>query len=542
MTFLTVLALFVLWRAALARRRGLKRSRLNTFRRSLLASFVTFMQMLVLVLVLYDGLFLALKIFPDWISTARLIELEDGLSKLASIAKLLDLSALLTIFVFLILYAIGLWKIVPAFEKYRNVTKRIYQFLTILCCFTLLGTAAGSPAVDLSVRINRNREGYGVLKRNIARAVDKQIASGLLDKISESIPPDYFVDKLDRIDAADKSIRALQDDYGRIRGDGGANAVLAKFLVEHPPADDGGEGASSDGFDLKGEPPGPDDGGDRLSNRQIERAETALAEANDDSSPQTAERELREKVVSELFSGAIEGVKSRFLDALVEEFPILGPVSDVFSDALGEGTKPAINRIVERIALSRIGTKTAMDTAIKRGAASIVQPLTIKADFRSQSAGGQALRKWHAELRQIDDLEKTVPAQAAKLEERAAARAEEQRERAVNRAESIREGGGIQPGEREVGAVGGGSLNDLREGLRKGWVVTRNSADDSERLFVHAREVGGMLEDLRYLVKESQDGSTWTVYLPPYGGGRYGERVGTIPRPESVEVGECGCR
>jgi LysM repeat protein len=86
-------------------------------------------------------------------------------------------------------------------------------------------------------------------------------------------------------------------------------------------------------------------------------------------------------------------------------------------------------------------------------------------------------------------------------------------------------------------------IQGLRDGLERGWVVTRNPNGDAHRLFVHKSVVGGALTDLRYLIEESADGSTWTVYLPRLAvdASQFGRKVGVIPKPPNVDIGYCNC-
>jgi len=85
------------------------------------------------------------------------------------------------------------------------------------------------------------------------------------------------------------------------------------------------------------------------------------------------------------------------------------------------------------------------------------------------------------------------------------------------------------------------AVQNFRRGLERGWVVTRNPEG---KIFVHASSKGGYLTDLRYLVKESPDGSSWTIYRPRPGpnGNQYGPRVGVIEKPRDIDVGDCSCR
>ena len=510
MIILTVLAFVAFLVARASQRAALRRRRADTFRYYLLASFIDFLKMLFVIIALYGGLLLFVEVFPDRISTVRLIGLEEMLSRLAFYSKLFKLTSLIAISVLFGLYALGLWKTVPVFVQYRKVTKRVYQFLTLVCCFTLLGFEAGSPAVALSLRVKRNRAEYGLLQQNITRALDERVAGRLLRRVSDSFPPAYRADSLDKVGAADQKIRSLEGTYREIKENGGASPGLGKLLADHPPVDDGGEHGSQAGAELETNQAEPGDGRDRVSYREIEDAEAALAEISKKTSFGGDGRELGEKVALELFKSAREHARDHFLISITQEFPIFGPVSDVVSAALDKRAEASIKQMADRIASSRIDNANEMDAEVSRSAESLAQSLTIETTFQPRTREGQAVRSWQTELQQIDTYAATAPAQVVELKERA---------------DNARE------------------MKNFRDGLSHQWVVSRNSSDDPERLFVHAEmESSGALEDLKFLVKESPDGNTWEIYLPPEGGGKYGKRVGSISRPTEVEVFECGCR
>lgn len=510
MILLTVLAFVAFLVARANQRAALRRRRTDTLRYYLLTSFIDFLKMLLVVIALYCGLWLFVEIFPDWISTVRLIGIEEMLSRLAFYSKLFKLTSLIAISVLFGLYALGLWKRVPVFERYRKVTKRVYQFLTLLCCFTLLGFEAGSPAVALSLRVKRNRAEYGLLQQNIARTLDERVAGRLLRRVSDSFPPEYRADSLDRVGAADQKIRSLEGSYREIKENGGASPALGKFLADHPPVDDTGEQGPETRAELGSHPAEFGDERDRVNYREIENAEAALAVISKKTSSGGDGQELGEKVALELFKSAREHARDHFLLSITHEFPIFGPVSDIVSAALDKRAEASIRRNSARIASARIGNADEMDAEVSRSAESLAQSLTIKTTFQPHTREGQAVRSWQTELQQIDAYAATAPAQVVELKERAA---------------NARE------------------MENFRDGLSHHWVVSRNSSDDPERLFVHAEmESSGALEDLKFLVKESPDGNTWEVYLPPDGSEKYGRRVGSIPTPTDVEVFECGCR
>jgi hypothetical protein len=97
----------------------------------------------------------------------------------------------------------------------------------------------------------------------------------------------------------------------------------------------------------------------------------------------------------------------------------------------------------------------------------------------------------------------------------------------------------------EIGRSGARSgesvtMKDFSDGLKQGWIVTRNSSKDPHTLFVHRTESLYGLIGLKFLIKESPDEKVWTVYLPNERGG-FGQLIGNISRPSQIEVGECEC-
>ena len=78
------------------------------------------------------------------------------------------------------------------------------------------------------------------------------------------------------------------------------------------------------------------------------------------------------------------------------------------------------------------------------------------------------------------------------------------------------------------------SIDDLRRGLKSGWVVTRN---DEGTIFVHEREIGGTLEGLQSLIRESSN--TWSVYAPKAdgsGGNVFGQPIGMMEKRREIEI------
>src|SRR5271165_348759 len=194
MTAIFVLAILVFLIARNKEGESRRRGRTKRFGYYLLVSFLDFLKMFLVVIVLYYGLLLFVEYWSDGISTGDLIKLEEYLSKVGSYCKLLKLTSPVTLFLLVVLYVFGQARFVPALEKYKKTTKRAYQFVALLCSFTLLGSQAGTPALTLSVKIKRNRKEYGVLRESIKNSLRERVASKLADRIANSFPPPYAHD------------------------------------------------------------------------------------------------------------------------------------------------------------------------------------------------------------------------------------------------------------------------------------------------------------------------------------------------------------
>lgn len=163
MTAIFVVAIVVFLVARSKERELALQRRTKRFGYYLLVSFLDFLKIFLVVMVLYYGLLL-LAPFSSHIPTGSLVKLEEALLKIESYCKIFKMPSAYAFLVLLVVFALGLARFVPAFTKYRQAAKRVYQFVAMACCFTLLGSQVGPPALTLAVQIRRNRYEYGILR------------------------------------------------------------------------------------------------------------------------------------------------------------------------------------------------------------------------------------------------------------------------------------------------------------------------------------------------------------------------------------------
>jgi hypothetical protein len=167
--FVVAIVVFLIARGA---ERELTRWRANGFGYYVLVAFVDFLKMFLVAMVFYQAL-LFVTLFSGWISTGNLVKLEHALVTIQSYCSIFKISSRYAFLVLLAVYWFGFATFAPSFVEYRKKAKKVYQFVAMLCCFTLLGAEVGPPALTLTMQIRRNRHEYGVLRASVRNAVGK---------------------------------------------------------------------------------------------------------------------------------------------------------------------------------------------------------------------------------------------------------------------------------------------------------------------------------------------------------------------------------
>lgn len=416
----------------------------------------------------------------------------------------------------------------PAFEKYKKATKRTYQFVTMLCCFTLLGAQCGRPALTLSVKIRRNRQEYGVLQDRVRTALGVRVTEQLVKRIGDTLPPSPAHD-MASIGAIDQDIRSLAETYHTIRQAGGESQDLKEFLNNHPLAGEP-DLSATELADEAEETALRVEGLERKSYSDIKKSEEIIQQV-EGNSPSSAAPDAVKKLTLELFKCLKDSGKKRLLESFIKELPILGPVSDILSSALDKSAQAYIDQRADKIAAD-IKERFDLEMNLSREAQSISRAIKVRIDERVIADEKRAVSRWQMETRTIVILKSRAA--------REVLRAESARNPPQPSASSIEASTSVEKPSRKLSDDD--RMEELRRGIEEGWVVTRNSRADPYKLFVHASG-GIILTDLRYLIRESPDGGEWTVYLPQesFGGSSFGRPIGTIPRPSGVSVGECDC-
>jgi hypothetical protein len=403
MTAVFVIATLVFLVARSKEREARRLSRTKRVRYYLLVSFLDFLKMFLLVMVLYHGLLLFVEYRSDGISTGDLVNLENFLSRVESYCKALKLTSPVTLLLLVGLYAAGQARFVRVLDQYKKITKRIYQFVALLCCFTLLGSQAGEPAMTLSIQIKRNRREYGVLRDSIRKALRDRIASKLADRVANSFPPPYAHD-LGSAPKFDDEIKSLQGEYQEIKQNNGESKELRAFLTRHHPVTDVETPDSmAEGNDIKPEEISG------ASYKEIKNSEAVVGRLGQAAPPDKSGLDAAKKLTVEIFKSLKEKAMKSLLDSYIKELPILGPVRDVFSNALDKAVQEFIDKKADAIASTIPKDSKALETSLSDRAESISESIRIETNSHILANERRDVLEWQLEVRQITILKVRAP-------------------------------------------------------------------------------------------------------------------------------------
>jgi len=517
--------------------RRLQGSRDNTFGYYLLSAFLDFLTAFLVAMVFYHVLLLVV-LFSGWISTGTLEKLERALEEVRSYCAFFKISSPYALVVLLGVYWFGFATFAPTFKKYRKGAKRVYQIVAMLCCFTLLGTEVGPPALTLAVQIRKNRHEYGALRDNVRTAVGERVTELLVQRIANGFPASFPRD-VNSVATFDKDLRGLRDSLDRIRRAGGSGKDVRSFLERHPPVDVVDKrpllplprSEESDDADIKAEDV------TKKSYEDIKASEELVQKAKGEKAQRDIGLQGRIDLTLELFKSVRENLKSTLLEEYIKEVPILGPIHDMLATTLDKLVEGFLNRKADALAASMPKDQGVLDARLSQAAMEISASAKVEVTSRLVARYRRPLAQWEIETRWVDSL-KSRASQEIQIAEAPPRPRHVPADPAAQR-ELLPSPPKPSPRQDEDEA-----LETFRHGLDSGWIVTRNSREDPSKIFVHgSSDPYYGLRDLKYLVREEPNG-TWTVYGPPetLGGSEYGRRIGSMPRPPDVSVGECTCQ
>jgi len=294
----------------------------------------------------------------DNISLQFLLQFEQTMGKVKSVVSIFKLNALQVLVILIFLYLANLLllstrstKIFSLFEKYQAIFRRIYIILVLICSFTFFGTKAGDSTENISLKIKTVREGYSDLCNDLKDVVAEDIAHKVYPKVYNSFPETYIhaldipinigyeIDSLviyyntvkKRFDINDQVIENLISEYSnRLKG-------IDRFEIN-------GQEGTRERINYEISAPS------NITTKKIKNARNTVTNYNERLKSKTIELiniEGGKKVICQIPKVFTGQIKKAFIQQIINDYPILEPLIDVFFRTLDDQIETKMKEIVD---------------------------------------------------------------------------------------------------------------------------------------------------------------------------------------------------
>ncbi|HET7234396.1 MAG TPA: hypothetical protein VFJ16_30560 [Longimicrobium sp.] len=278
------------------------------------------------------------------------------------------------------------------YKHYHRWSKRVFTFVSLLGAFSFFGGAMETPIAHLRLHMEKIASGYGALRKEAEGALNAAVQRELYQRIRVGLSPEVR-EVLDDAGALDDSLAALRTNYAALRpdhpyipaerliGDYRTRGALARAFGDAPIRYDDpsarGSGRTLPSRSVPEYPPDPvaeasaEERGapDRAAPTTFAGARTTTpvppdltAESVDNArAALRASRPLREQAVALLRTSGgkqllcqfpkslTSAAKSTAFSAIVDDYPILGPIIDVFIGAFDKSVETRVERATDRV-------------------------------------------------------------------------------------------------------------------------------------------------------------------------------------------------
>lgn len=320
-----------------------------------------------------------------------LIRTEENLEKLKSFFSIFKLNAVEAMLMLIVIYFLGFlrffsqksMKLFYLFDKYQLVIRRVYIVLVLLCSFTFFGTQLGEPTKDVSLQIKTIRDGYANLYYEIQEAISEEVAIQIYPKVHDYLPQQYL-DALKLPTKIESEINSLANYYQKVSLEYGIKDNEIERIIDR------GVKRTNEASDLNLEfsdnkrksfdnevklAPG------ELNLSELNRTNHAINEfrKNLHSHPiELIQIEGRKKVICQIPKIITGEINKRLFQQIIQDYPILEPVMDVFFRTIDEKTEKKINQVIDNLFSSIMKNSDQVNQLIVEQASSIVKSEEIK--------------------------------------------------------------------------------------------------------------------------------------------------------------------
>ena len=416
---------------------------------------LVFFQPLAGVLSFYYLLLFAVMLGASFLSTETLIVMETKFLEVKGMLGWLkdpmNVLRVLEVLFLLGILGVPLLQSRGAFEwatTYRRQIKRVYSIAIFLCCFTLLGSQLGEPALTLSVQIRENREGFGLLKQEAEQALTQETAHALYNKVRNSLPPSYAASSK-ALESLPWEARQLSTEYQEARNRVGIPALpgvesVARRYSQAARVDNTAsleKAAYVDAADASSIKP-PATMPKEVSGRQIQASREAVSKR-----PPIQIELLKEEggkaIVLQAPKVITDRVKGLLVHELVQQHPMLEALFSVVSSTLDKQVEATIKARTERLITEVITNPDAAPTTITTTATEIAAATPIQSPPQARVQAERAQREVNTRTMAVRDartkVDREVQLHISKLIDQLTSPRENVREAAVTKLSKLGE-------------------------------------------------------------------------------------------------------
>lgn len=385
---------------------------------------------LTIVAIFYAVLLSGVSNSPDTQTVAALVALEQRIEYLNSIVSRLKLSPTQVLAALALLFCLGLLRISRAKSKqfsgglkqYQRWIGRVYLLVYLAGCFTLFGSQLGDPLGELRLRMKTIRDGYADVLDDTKDLLTRETQQQLYKKSTDALPPSYAA-ALALPKEIDKDLSELRTAYSNAQSDYKVKIPLVERVLA--------TSSSPVGSNVSDKAEAPLTTDQRPVRERLPRPESLRGPHSAAEVPhaatvervQNARRALRElllkkpatialmeaeggrQVIAQLPKSFTDAAKARVFQSLIERYPIVGPVVNVFVNTLDKKIEMRIENSLARLArlvLERpetVSQTIASETdAVVSSASVSVEPSTL-ADAQRQVAALESRAKQISDAR-----------------------------------------------------------------------------------------------------------------------------------------------
>jgi hypothetical protein len=297
-----------------------------------------------------------------------------------------------------------------AYYKYYSLwSKRVFTVVLLLCCFTFLGATAGEKRAELSSRIDKIADGYSKVRENASRMLTDAVQEKLFEKVQNSFPVEMRVaayvknidDRLEKLRVSIYYANTAKVDVIK------PSAVIADYETFSKEPINYAETAAVQPPVSPAKPP---------SGTSVESVGKVLNEVE-------TKLTFKQKLASLIKSGGgkqlfcqfpksfTNVLKSAALKGIVEKYPVLEPIVDVFVSTFDKTVEEKVNGATDRLAESIMKDPASVNKVVAEESQKIVDSTEVKVPPGDAEQIKKGSPKVQQKLSEIDLVEKNLQAE-----------------------------------------------------------------------------------------------------------------------------------